>query len=281
MSTSVDTSTTAIDTMLFGVVPEIACDSIAADTAACSTVMAEVATVDSSANGLEPMARNYDAAHNNLGVAAVAVMVLALIFNYGNLRRLRGVFCADLIKVRRTRDNFSDDLPSYYPGLQIWLMLQCVAAIALTAGALAPGADIVFGAIAIDLTLAIAAVVAIWIVVEYGVYQLLGYTFGSGDDRRQLVQSYVASLVICGVLLPVPAAVAVFYPACAGDCLIAVGAIYGVCRILFIRKGLRIFYSDYISLIYFILYLCTMEIAPVISACKLIRLLASAMPASM
>ncbi|MBP3590263.1 MAG: DUF4271 domain-containing protein, partial [Muribaculaceae bacterium] len=40
--------------------------------------------------------------------------------------------------------------------------------------------------------------------------------------------------------------------------------IYVSARLIFIIKGFKIFYNGFISLIYFILYLCTLEIVPLI-----------------
>ena len=40
--------------------------------------------------------------------------------------------------------------------------------------------------------------------------------------------------------------------------------IYISCRIVFICKGFRIFFNNLVSLLYFILYLCSVEIVPVI-----------------
>ncbi|MDE6169760.1 MAG: DUF4271 domain-containing protein, partial [Duncaniella sp.] len=39
---------------------------------------------------------------------------------------------------------------------------------------------------------------------------------------------------------------------------------YFLTRILFICKGFRLFYDNFGSLLYFILYLCTLEIVPLV-----------------
>jgi len=40
--------------------------------------------------------------------------------------------------------------------------------------------------------------------------------------------------------------------------------LYLVARLIFIIKGIRIFYSNLTSIVYFILYLCAVEIVPVV-----------------
>lgn len=49
------------------------------------------------------------------------------------------------------------------------------------------------------------------------------------------------------------------------------GVMYLMVRVMFIYKGFRIFYINSFSLVYFILYLCTLEIAPVLMFVKLAR----------
>ena len=44
--------------------------------------------------------------------------------------------------------------------------------------------------------------------------------------------------------------------------------VYFVARIMFIVKGIRIFYNKITSILYFILYLCTLEIIPLILVYK-------------
>ena len=47
--------------------------------------------------------------------------------------------------------------------------------------------------------------------------------------------------------------------------MVATGSVlYLVVRLIFICKGFRLFYDNLLSSVYFILYLCTLEIAPLI-----------------
>ncbi|MGM9811684.1 MAG: DUF4271 domain-containing protein [Muribaculaceae bacterium] len=41
--------------------------------------------------------------------------------------------------------------------------------------------------------------------------------------------------------------------------------IYFVCRLIYIIKGFRIFFNNFTSIFYFILYLCSGEIIPLIA----------------
>ena len=70
--------------------------------------------------------------------------------------------------------------------------------------------------------------------------------------------------VLLGILLiPVVGALLVWPSACKILLIFAI-ILYFCCRIAFICKGFRIFYSNLPSLVYFILYLCSVEIVPLV-----------------
>ena len=80
-----------------------------------------------------------------------------------------------------------------------------------------------------------------------------------------------ASQMLLGVVLTVPTLVALFYPGVSGVMLAIAAGLYILSRICYISKGFRIFYNNFPSLLYFILYLCTLEIIPVITILILAR----------
>lgn len=97
-------------------------------------------------------------------------------------------------------------------------------------------------------------------IVQWCATQTLGYTFTDDEQRLQWVRSLALAQGLTGLLLMLPAAVATAYSA-ATMATIAV-AVIALARILFIVKGFRIFYDSVGSLVYFILYLCALEIVP-------------------
>lgn len=97
---------------------------------------------------------------------------------------------------------------------------------------------------------------------EYFAYQTVGYAFGSKEGRRQWVNGFMATQAYAGLFMVIPAFLLVVEPAWHDLLVIISLSIYGAARLLFIIKGFRIFYSNFRSLLYFILYLCTLEIVP-------------------
>lgn len=107
-----------------------------------------------------------------------------------------------------------------------------------------------------------AAAALIYYVWQTLAYNCIGYLFGTPDNRTSLLRSFNATQSLLGPLLAVTAMPALFYPEFS-TALCATGAtLYVVARLLFIYKGFIIFYNNFLSLIYFILYLCAVEIIP-------------------
>lgn len=110
-------------------------------------------------------------------------------------------------------------------------------------------------------------------VMQYIAYNLVGYTFSTAEGRRYFVEGFTSSQSLLGFLLIIPALVALFYHQAAEPMLITAGSLYLIARVIFIIKGFRIFYHKIWSLLYFILYLCTLEIVPLIVLYNLALLL--------
>ena len=98
-------------------------------------------------------------------------------------------------------------------------------------------------------------------------YWVTGYAFTDPVGRLQWIRGFNASQVFLGCMLVLPAFVSTFYPQASGAMLIVACIAYVLAETVFICKGFRIFYHRFESLLYFILYFCTLEIIPLILAC--------------
>lgn len=78
------------------------------------------------------------------------------------------------------------------------------------------------------------------------------------------MRGFFASQALLGLMLTVPALSLIFYPGAAAIVVWVGVALYVIARLLFFSKGFRFFYTNLFSLLYFILYLCTVEIAPIL-----------------
>ncbi|MBR6247757.1 MAG: DUF4271 domain-containing protein [Muribaculaceae bacterium] len=95
-------------------------------------------------------------------------------------------------------------------------------------------------------------------------YNLLGYIFADKVMTKLWLDGFKASQSLLGLmLLPVSCCV-MLMPTVSNALLIVAAVLYFAARLAFICKGFRIFYSNLPSVVYFILYLCSVEIVPVI-----------------
>ena len=119
---------------------------------------------------------------------------------------------------------------------------------------------------------AIATVVAaFYYVAQLCAYTSVGYIFASPRARSQWLKGFNASQSLLAIFLTIPALWVLFNPGAAVHMAVIGGVMYLMVRVMFIYKGFRIFYINSFSLVYFILYLCTLEIAPVLMFVKLAR----------
>ena len=101
-------------------------------------------------------------------------------------------------------------------------------------------------------------------VVQWLVYKVMGYTFSDREGSRLWLDGFKASQSLLGLLL-LPVLVLLMVFTANGKLLLTVAALlYLVTRLIFIYKGFRIFYSNLSSFVYFILYLCAVEIVPLV-----------------
>ena len=114
------------------------------------------------------------------------------------------------------------------------------------------------------LLLPIVALCGAFYLLQIITYWCVGYAFTTSSGRKMWLRGFYAVQTFLGFGLAIPALVTVFYPD-AARLAVTIGAIlYIFSRIVFISKGFRIFYQNYWSLLYFILYLCTLEITPLV-----------------
>lgn len=105
-------------------------------------------------------------------------------------------------------------------------------------------------------------VALVFYLVQIVVYHLLGFIFSDRDSTRVWLDGFKASQSLLGLLLFPAVAVSLAAPQTVKGVLILASILYICTRFIFICKGFRIFYSNLLSLVYFILYLCSVEIVP-------------------
>ena len=259
--------------------PRVRADSIGSDTLATDSMAAAPAPrpVEVKAapappppppawlKGIEPVPRPQSPAGDPVVAGIFIALFLIVSLCLRHARRLFKMLWRDLTSIRSREKGFDERTPADLRMVAI-LYIQLIIFLAmLTQSALRLGGHIPLGVAPISLTGTLALMWALYYVVARSACFVLGYTFAPGEEAAlQLVRGFNASQVLAGFVLAVPAVCAVFWPPNALQAVIAAGAIYLLARLAFIVKCFKIFYTGTGSLLYFFLYLCTLEIVPMV-----------------
>ncbi len=222
-----------------------------------------------SLDGLRP-----EALHTLPGQQSVIPAILLALFvgagcNPAAFRRTLAHYRSELWSVRPRRNAFDDDTAG---GMAVMRMF-------LTAGAVivcGVCASLCFGAVSTFSILAGVALAAAFFVFEYCAYWLTGYAFTFKGPRKRWLQGFTASVVYTGLCLFVPALLLLFFPEWFPVLAPLSLGVFLLFRCVFISKGVRIFFEGIPSLLYFILYLCTLEVIPLLALLKIYPLLMGA-----
>lgn len=212
--------------------------------------------------GIEGTPRHVGLGENSLLATFIVAIVVMVTFNVDHCRRLMKSIPQYLWGVRRRDNAFDEHTAGETRTYVLVVMLLCLSeGILMLVGGVRSGYAVgpaqLFGT-----TMALAGLSAGWYLFQLGAYLTVGNTFTDKYNASQWVRGFNASQALLSLLLLLPALVALIYPASAGAILPVAIGLYVLTRILFIQKGFRIFYNKIPSLLYFILYLCALEITP-------------------
>jgi hypothetical protein len=213
--------------------------------------------------GLAPQALPRNAATDSGVLTLLTVMFLLVAFNFKHCAKVIAKLGRDLLSTRRRANVFNDSTVNETRVLVVMLFQLWVGD-----GLLAYAANVSCGAEFHDIFRTVAAytaVAAAFYLAQLGIYRFVGYLFTDKVGAVQWVKGYNSSQAFLGAALLIPALVTLFYPGLTKAMVAVAAALYVVARVVFIAKGFRIFYHKIASLLYFILYLCALELIPIIA----------------
>ncbi len=215
-------------------------------------------------DGLIPEPLHTGLARDPLIITVVLALTVVMMFSFSHCRKFFKNLPQDLWGIRR-RENAFDEQPSYQQRTFVFLILQLIVCetIILYAWLCQP----VNNPTATQIETTVALLFALSL--AYYLFQLIAYTvvgwiFTDDTGFRLFLRGFNTSSALLGLLLLLPALSAIFYPSDSGIMITISLILYFLARIIFIFKGFRIFYHNFFSLFYFILYLCTLEIIPLL-----------------
>lgn len=104
---------------------------------------------------------------------------------------------------------------------------------------------------------------------QWVILRILGYTFLSPQRAELLMASFNASCALMGITLPAILVVALILPSNGVLYLSLFYFVYFIAKFLFLFRGFRIFYTNITTILHFILYLCIVEIVPLVAVMKM------------
>jgi len=220
------------------------------------------------ARGLEPfeLALTYA---NSTALAALLMGVLVIAaLNADIVRKALKAYKAELWSVRHRPNVFDDQQTASLPGAIILALIFIVyGGIVLYNIHGVPSTPTFTGAAAS------MGLLAVYYIFQRCAYWLVGYTFAGTDGLNRWLGGFSATQSFIGLALVIPALLLVFRPQWSNFLITLSLSVYFIGRFVFVVKGFRIFYQKIWSLLYFILYLCTLEILPILIIYRLSAIL--------
>lgn len=218
--------------------------------------------------GLEGIPRDIGYGENSWLSSIIVLMLIILAINFDNCRRLLASFPQEMFGIRRRSNAFDEHTSNESRTFGIIILLLCLNEGILVFSGIniinpIPDSWSVF-----SLTMMFSGVALGFYLAQIVIYRLIGFTFTDSIGSLQWIRGFNASQGSLAFMLLIPALISLFYPSAAPAMVIIGISFYFVARNVFIYKGFRIFYHNFPSLLYFILYLCSMEITPILILCR-------------
>lgn len=234
----------------------------AADSAAPSLTQLPVMRLP---DGELPQARGHSLVHDTGAMAVLLASLFFLVVSYRNGYKYIENLFHNMFSVRRRESLFEDYTVKETQILSALIGLTCTTEAIMMyqgisllhpqlRGALQGGASL-------HIVLFVGIAVAFYLLQLMG-YHLLGYVFSDKESTKVWIDGFKASQSLLGLLLFPVVALSLAVSESVKISLILAVILYFCMRFAFICKGFRIFYSNLLSLVYFILYLCSVEIVP-------------------
>lgn len=210
--------------------------------------------------GIPPIPRPELPGYNSAIMTIFILIFLFLTVNLRNNSSFLKVFAQNLFSVRRRANVFDERSTTS----EARVLLSLIILLCFSEGALILTAAHTGGLTITNLPgLAIFSGIALtFYILQICAYSTVGYVFTTHTRAFLWLKGFNASQALLAISIAPPAVISLFYPEEANMLLSVAAALYLVARIIFIFKGFRIFYNNSLALIYFILYLCSLEIIP-------------------
>ena len=233
-----------------------------------SSVKTDTTTVAAYLSGNEPMARTNHPGHDSGIMMLLTLTFIMVAFSFKYYRRMLSTYGQDLWNVRSRANAFNEHTANDRSVMGILIFQLCVYSGLLISAKISSVTPINPNKIMLT-SCCLMGAYGLFYLFQLAIYSMVGYVFSDKSGATQWIKGFNASQIFLGFSLIIPTMISIFYPTTTGVMLGIASTLYVVARLTFIYKGFRIFYINFYSLFYFILYLCTLEIIPIIFVYKI------------
>ena len=213
-------------------------------------------------DGIAPQPRRELPGYNSAVMTLLIAVFLLIAMNLRHYTTFLKTFTHNLFSVRKRTNMFDDNQTTNEARVLISLIiLLCLCEGILLFTAISREGFVIDNFIGIVVFTLLAGAYYIFQTVAYST---VGYVFTTPRRAITWMKGFNASQSLLGITLTLPAVIALFNPGLSETLLAVSAVLYVTARLIFIFKGFRIFYNNSLALVYFILYLCSLEIIPLI-----------------
>lgn len=221
-------------------------------------------------DGRTPGSYNGSPLHDTVSMTLMLLSALLIALSYNKGYMYITNFAHNMFSTRKRENLFDDHTVSDLGILSALIFNTCVmmGLIAFYAiGYLVPGMQAVMGRNVSLLVIMLVGWSLLFYLAQLALYYVLGFTFSDKLGTTIWTSGFKASQSLLGLLLMPVAIILMVYPNTIKIMLLTALSLYICARIVFICKGFRIFFNNLQSSVYFILYLCAVEIVPPVLYC--------------
>ena len=220
--------------------------------------------------GVAPKNYNHGPLYDTGSMSMLLLSLFLIIISYKSGYKYIENFVTNMFSVRRRSNAFDDHTMSDMRILSALIFNTCVMEgffAFYTISTYVPTLHQSLSGHVFLNVVALTALSAVFYMAQYALFLLLGYVFGDKESSSSWIAGFKATQSLLGLLLFPFTVILLVYPSTIKATLIFAIILYFLARIVFIFKGFRIFFGKVSQSVYFILYLCSVEIVPPILYC--------------
>ena len=208
--------------------------------------------------------RNLSPAADSPLIAVLLLLAALVMFNANHGRRLFRNLTQDLWGLRQRQNAFDEHTANETQTFILLILVLCVGqALLLYSWFVGNVAVTSFHVINLCL-LALLALTCGLFVFKLLAIMAIGNIFTDSHSAALWTRGFNTTSAFLGILTIFPALIVIFYPSVAFPMIILALCTFLAAEVSFVIKGFKIFYDAFAVLLYFILYLCSLEIIPVV-----------------